>query len=142
MRLIAGIFCNIKKINDSLLLSPASRTIFIGNRAASISWRLFQYFPKEARVQYSKASFGQREKGGSGRGGVRGGIVKKKSSLWGGTTGGRVGAANRTRTGDLRITNASLYQLSYCGFPYIQNEPRCSHRGSYSKKAATYSPTN
>ena len=37
MRLIAGIFCNIKKINDSLLLSPGSRTTFIGNRAASIS---------------------------------------------------------------------------------------------------------
>ena len=81
------------------------------------------------------------EKGDSGRSGVRGGIVKKIPSV-GGTTGGRVGAANRTRTGDLRITNASLYQLSYCGFPYIQNEPRCSHRGSYSKKAATYSPTN
>ena len=140
MRLIAGIFCNIKKINDSLLLSPASRTIFIGNRAASISWRLFQYFPKEARVQYSKASFSQRGKRRFRSGWV--GIVKKKSRLWGGTTGGRVGAANRTRTGDLRITNASLYQLSYCGFPYIQNEPRCSHRGSYSKKAATYSPTN
>lgn len=80
------------------------------------------------------------EKGGSGRGGVR--DSQKNPACGGGTTGGRVGAANRTRTGDLRITNASLYQLSYCGFPYIQNEPRCSHRGSYSKKAATYSPTN
>ena len=82
------------------------------------------------------------EKGDSGRSGVRGGIVKKKSRLRRISPGGRAGAANRTRTGDLRITNASLYQLSYCGFPYIQNEPRCSHRGSYSKKAATYSPTN
>lgn len=85
---------------------------------------------------------GLREKGGSVRGGVRRGIDKKIPSVGGGATGGRVGAANRTRTGDLRITNASLYQLSYCGFPYIQNEPRCSHRGSYPKKAATYSPTN
>ena len=69
-------------------------------------------------------------------------LVKKKNPACVGSTGGGVGAANRTRTGDLRITNASLYQLSYCGFPYIQNEPRCSHRGSYPKKAATYSPTN
>jgi hypothetical protein len=30
---------------------------------------------------------------------------------------GKVGAATRIRTGDPRITNALLYQLSYCGMP-------------------------
>lgn len=48
-------------------------------------------------------------------------LVKKKSRLRRISTGGRVGAANRTRTGDLRITNASLYQLSYIGLKTVQN---------------------
>ncbi len=57
-----------------------------------------------------------------------------------------VRAANRTRTGDLRITNASLYQLSYCGLitldGAIQNEPRFFRGAREIKKAATYSSTN
>ena len=30
-------------------------------------------------------------------------------------------ADTRTRTGDLRITNALLYQLSHIGIPYLSN---------------------
>ncbi len=34
---------------------------------------------------------------------------------------GELGATNGTRTRDLRVTNALLYQLSYCGLTLAKN---------------------
>ena len=46
---------------------------------------------------------------------------------------GRVnGACGRTRTGDLRITNALLYQLSHASMPYSEKWPSRSQLFQYS----------
>ena len=45
---------------------------------------------------------------------------------------GRVnGACGRTRTGDLRITNALLYQLSHASMPYSEKWPSRSQLFQY-----------